>query len=981
MKKSFLTYSLQAILALGIVHSTAIFANVSPNQAGNNAVMQQKQGFELLNVTINKSPTDKAIYQGIRLANGMEVLLISDEKANKSLMSVGLPMGSMEDPIQQQGLAHYLEHMILMGSKAFPETNSLDGFLTKNGGYNNAYTASDRTVYFLEVNNNAFDEAVARLSDAFAAPLLSETNAKKEVNAVNAEMVRAKSSDGFLMHDVNLATANPNHPITKFAVGNKITLSDKEGSKLQDELVKFYQQYYSANLMKAVLYSNQPIEKLAKLAESTLGKVTNKQLSVPKMEMPFFRDEDKSVIIDYKPVKPNKMLVLSFDMPEDKAQFKHKTAEYLAYVFNNNSEGTLSDYLIKQGLSDSGIQSSGNDDVSRNRGDFSFYISLTDKGLAEKDKIISLVFQQIEKIKQAGIQQSYFDELKESLSQEFQHLQVEKSGRYVAGLASQMINYPLEHIIDQSYIVESMDKSAIQAKLAEMNIDNVRIILVNDKAKTDKKTKYFEAPYALNKITAEQKKQWLDFSKNPEIKLPELNPYFATDFSLNKVDQDRLIPKLIEQGKGTQIYAMGSNYFPTEPKANVLVNFAIEPKVVDIKQQVASVLLGYMADLAQTKIEFQSSVAGMESGFQLSENGLGISANGYTQNLSKLINDKIQQFSQFELTENMLDQAKQRYIEALDKLDKENSLTQANSVYSDLARFPYFTPEKKREVLNEITLSDVQNLRNKLLTQATSVSALSLGNLSDDQVKSLISETEKTIKNNHGNFEKKQYVDINQSQRKINVIKKVPHQDNALTIVYYPNNYAEIDGISRAMLIKDIISRWYFDDLRTDKQLGYVVHAAINRIGKTSGLHFLVQSPTASIQTIQQHNERFFKETLEKLQKMSAEEFEKYRSSLIEVLNHKPESLEQEMSEFSLDFSRGNPNFDHKPKIIERVKGLSKQDLIEFYQQAVIDQSGFVFASQAIGVNEKINQPAEFNGFEKISNIEKLQSEFELKQY
>ncbi|MDO9777457.1 insulinase family protein, partial [Glaesserella parasuis] len=86
---------------------------------------QQQLGFELIKTTINKSPTDKAIYQGIRLANGMDVLLISDDKANKSLMSVGLPVGSMDDPVKQQGLAHYLEHMILMGSKAFPETNSL----------------------------------------------------------------------------------------------------------------------------------------------------------------------------------------------------------------------------------------------------------------------------------------------------------------------------------------------------------------------------------------------------------------------------------------------------------------------------------------------------------------------------------------------------------------------------------------------------------------------------------------------------------------------------------------------------------------------------------------------------------------------------------------------------------------------------------------------------------------------------------------
>ncbi|MBV6530417.1 insulinase family protein, partial [Ursidibacter maritimus] len=318
MRKSVLSYTLQAILALGAVSSTQVFANSTQNPTAI-TVSQQQKDFELINIAINKSPTDKAIYQGIKLANGMEVLLISDDKANKSLMSIGLPIGSMEDPVLQQGLAHYLEHMILMGSKSFPETNSLDGFLTKNGGYNNAYTAPDRTVYYLEVNNNAFDEAVARLSDAFAQPLLAESNAKKEVNAVNAEMVRAKSNDGFLMHDVNLATANPNHPITKFAVGNNITLSDKEDSKLQEELVKFYQKYYSSNLMKAVLYSNQPIEKLVILAEKTLGKVENKKLSEPKVTVPFFRTEDKGVFISYKPVKPNKMLAISFDLPEDKS--------------------------------------------------------------------------------------------------------------------------------------------------------------------------------------------------------------------------------------------------------------------------------------------------------------------------------------------------------------------------------------------------------------------------------------------------------------------------------------------------------------------------------------------------------------------------------------------------------------------------------------------------------------------------------------
>ncbi|KIE88424.1 hypothetical protein AP460_02960 [Actinobacillus pleuropneumoniae] len=122
-----ISYALSATFALGIALPT--FANNPQNQtaSGEQKMLPIKvTGFDVLAQTINKSPNDKAIYQAIRLQNGMTVLLISDEKANKSLMSLAIPIGSMEDPQQQQGLAHYLEHMILMGSKQFPETNSLD---------------------------------------------------------------------------------------------------------------------------------------------------------------------------------------------------------------------------------------------------------------------------------------------------------------------------------------------------------------------------------------------------------------------------------------------------------------------------------------------------------------------------------------------------------------------------------------------------------------------------------------------------------------------------------------------------------------------------------------------------------------------------------------------------------------------------------------------------------------------------------------
>lgn len=978
MKKSFLNYSLSLFLAFGITTVNPLWAN-EPLAA--NHITEAQIGFQKLAVQINKSPTDNANYQAIRLDNGMEVLLISDEQANKSLFSVGLPIGSMEDPRAQQGLAHYLEHMILMGSKSYPETNSLDGFLTQNGGRNNAYTAYDRTVYYLQVNHNAFDEAVARLSDAFVSPLLLESNAKKEVNAVNAEMVRAKSNDGHLIHSVNRDTANPEHPFTIFSVGNNETLSDKPHSKLQDELVKFYEKYYSANVMKAVLYSNQPIEKLANLAASTLGKMPNKQIIVPQLEMPLFNEQDLGVILHYKPILPNKSLMISFDLPEDKAAFRQKSGEYLSYVFSNNTDGTLSDYLVKNGLSDSGINAVYSDDISRNRGSFTIYVRLTDKGLELQDHIISLIFQQIEQIKQGGIQPSYFSELKESLDQDFKHLRIDKNFDYAADLVSQMLSYPIENIFDQAYVAEEMNIESIKSKLSLMHLDNARIFIIDEKAKTDRTTPYFEAPYSVSKISDEQKTKWLDFSKNPSLKLPTLNPYFTTDFSLNLVDKSREIPALIVKEQGIEIYAMPSKYFSNESKANLRIAMLISPRTDDLKLDIASSLLNIMNNLAHQQVDFQASVAGLNADLTFSANSIRISAEGYTQNLTKLLQDMLSNFSQFELTEKAFIQAKQRYSEDLDALEKESAQRQAMQPLANFANYPHYDMANIRKALADTRLDDVKNLRTRLLNEITGMRVLSLGNFSDEQLKQLAINLESVVKNSNKQIEFGRYLEINQSQRKLNYIKHIPHEDNAISASYFPNGYEEVDGNVRASLLNSIISRWYFDDLRTDKQLGYVVASMREKIGKTSGISFVVQSPTASPQEIMQHNQRFFAESFERLKSLSETDFNHYLTSLIEIMKHKPESLQSELSEYSGDFVRGNDRFDYKVQALTKLEKLNKQDIVEFYQKAVMEQSGFVFVSQAVGTQSGINRVAELEGFERIDSIENLQKAFEIKSY
>ena len=183
------------------------------------------------------------------------------------------------------------------------------------------------------------------------------------------------------------------------------------------------------------------------------------------------------------------------------------------------------------------------------------------------------------------------------------------------------------------------------------------------------------------------------------------------------------------------------------------------------------------------------------------------------------------------------------------------------------------------------------------------------------------------------------------------------------------------------MLLKDIISRWYFDDLRTNKQLGYVVYATQAKIGKTSGIRFMVQSPNTSLKGIMQHNERFFAESLQKLSALSETEFNQFKESLLNKLERKPESLSQEFENFSFDYARGNQQFDRKEKLIQAVKNLMKNDILAFYQNAVIEQQGLVFISQALGTKVKAADAISPQGFEKVENVEELQKAFEVKFY
>lgn len=136
---------------------------------------------------IIKSKSDKCTYKHITLPNKLQALLIHDPEADKSAAALDVKVGCSLDPRPLYGVAHFLEHMLFMGTEKYPDESEYSKFIENNGGMNNAYTSLTDTNYHLDISNDAFEEALERFSDFFKGPTFKQESTEREMNAVDSE--------------------------------------------------------------------------------------------------------------------------------------------------------------------------------------------------------------------------------------------------------------------------------------------------------------------------------------------------------------------------------------------------------------------------------------------------------------------------------------------------------------------------------------------------------------------------------------------------------------------------------------------------------------------------------------------------------------------------------------------------------------------------------------------------------------------------
>src|SRR5579872_4220191 len=176
MKKTHLFFFLSLICLAPFVHAAV------GEDAKGYKIIEDKASIPILTPSLAERKTAK-----LQLDNGLKVYLISDPEAEQSAAALAVEAGSWQDPKEYPGMAHFLEHMLFMGTAAYPKENEYMQFISDNGGQPNAYTASDRTVYIFSINNDAFKGAFDRFSHFFVDPLFNPSSIGRELHAVDQE--------------------------------------------------------------------------------------------------------------------------------------------------------------------------------------------------------------------------------------------------------------------------------------------------------------------------------------------------------------------------------------------------------------------------------------------------------------------------------------------------------------------------------------------------------------------------------------------------------------------------------------------------------------------------------------------------------------------------------------------------------------------------------------------------------------------------
>ncbi|KAG5609336.1 hypothetical protein H5410_020617 [Solanum commersonii] len=872
---------------------------------------------ENMAVEIVKPRIDKRDYRRIVLQNNLEILFISDPETDKCAASMNVCVGAFSDPEGLEGLAHFLEHMLFYASEKYPVEDSYSKYITENGGSTNAFTSSEDTNYYFEVNADGFEEALDRFAQFFIKPLMSADATTREIKAVDSEHQKNLLSDPWRMNQLQKHLSAENYPYHKFSTGSWDTLEvrpKERGIDTRQELLKFYSKNYSANLMHLVVYSKDSLDKVEQLVRGKFQDIRN----IDRNQIHFTgvpcTTEHLQILVRAVPIKQGHKLKIIWPITPGIHHYKEGPCRYLGHLIGHEGEGSLFYVLKKLGWATS--LSAGESDWTNEFSFFKVAIDLTDAGQDHFEDIMGLLFKYIHLLQQAGASKRIFEE-----------------------------HYPPEDWLVASSLPSKFNSSVIQSFLNELNPDNVRIFWESTKFKgnTSMTEPWYGTAYSMEKVGGDSIKHWMEHAPSEELHLPAPNVFIPTDLSLKPVFEKTKVPILLRKSPYSRLWYKPDTAF-SSPKAYVMIDFSCpygghSPEAEVLTEIFTRLLMDYLNEYA-----YNAQVAGLYYDISKTNSGFQLTLFGYNDKLRVLLEAVVEKIAKFEVKPDRFSVIKELVTKQYQNFKFQQPYQQVMYYCSLLLKDNTWPWNEELEVLPHLKVDDLVKFYPLLLARSF-MECYVAGNVEQAEAESMIQLIEDVFFKGPQPISKPLFASQHLTNRVVNLERGVnyfyaaeglnPNDENSALVHYIQVHQDDFMLNVKLQLFALIAKQPAFHQLRSVEQLGYITVLMQRSDSGVHGVQFIVQSTAKDPKYIDSRVELFMKMFESKLYEMTSDEFKNNVNALIDMKLEKHKNLREESRFYWREISDGILKFDRRDREIDALKQLTQKELTDFFDEYI----------------------------------------------
>lgn len=873
------------------------------------------------------SPNDSRQYRHITLKNGLRLLLINDVQAPRSAAALSIGVGHFCDPTDRQGMAHFLEHMLFLGTKKYPSIGEFQSFTSRHGGTNNAWTGTENTTFFFDIQHEYFHQALDRFAHFFIDPLFNADAVEKERNAVDSEYRLKINDDVRRIYQVQKETINPRHPFAKFSVGNKDTLADTKHRLIRDELITFFHQHYSANLMTVAIISPLELDALSQIATTCFENIINLRLTPFVPQEVFVEKKQLEQFIFIKPLKDIKKLTLSFNLPCIDNLYKTKPLSYIAHLLGYEGTGSVTSLLKSKGYINN--LTAGGGIRGSNFREFTISMGLTQIGLSHVDDIICYIFQTINLIKNRGLAAWRYDEKRAVQELNFYYQEPIRPIDNVSHLVVNMHHYEECDILYGDSMMQGYDESSVRQMLSYLTFEHLRVILISQQGQFTHNAKWYDTPYRIQNFTKQQCDKWQEQSISPALTLPEPNPYICySPQALTLESPTKTLPQCIKEDPALRLWHLQDTAFRV-PKGVVYISIDSPYAVASIENIVKTRISVEMLLESINESAYLAEVAGLSYNLYAHQGGVTLKLSGFTEKLPLLLDLILDKFSQRSFKPERFEHIKNQLVRGFKNATKDKPINRLYNQMTGILQPNNPTYEQLIDALEPLKVTELPEFVKKVLRQLH-IEMFVYGNWQRQQAIELADKVQQTL-----------YVDdqIYQDSKRPLVLLKgagsasysitTDSQDSAM-LIYYQSQTTTATDVALFTFAHHLISAIFFEELRTKQQLGYVVGSGNMPLNRHPGIIFYVQSPKVGPSKLIEAIDDFLNAFFLVLLQLSEEKWQASKHGILSQIQEPDVNLRSCAQRFWIGIGNKDIHFENRKNVAKEIAHMQRADMVRF---------------------------------------------------